>query len=86
MCIRDRLIETSDTDPIEFKKNAALRGQTLSLLKGELRSDYLKAARNNDTQSMNNILGQLSNLSEGIGNFNTFLTLFFVQLNICFYL
>jgi hypothetical protein len=44
------------------------------LLKGDLRSDYLKAARNNDTQSMNNILGQLSNLSEGIGNFNTFLT------------
>jgi len=70
----NELIETSDTDPIEFKKNAALRGQTLSLLKGELRGDYLKAARNNDTQSMNNILGQLSNLSEGIGNFNTFLT------------
>ncbi len=70
----NELIETSDTDPIEFKKNAALRGQTLSLLKGELRADYLKAARNNDTQSMNNILGQLSNLSEGIGNFNTFLT------------
>jgi hypothetical protein len=70
----NELIETSDTDPIEFKKNAALRGQTLSLLKGDLRSDYLKAARNNDTQSMNNILGQLSNLSEGIGNFNTFLT------------
>ena len=68
------LIETSDTDPIEFKKNAALRGQTLSLLKGDLRSNYLKAARNNDTQSMNNILGQLGNLSEGIGNFNTFLT------------
>lgn len=68
------LIETSDTDPIEFKKNAALRGQTLSLLKGDLRSDYLKAARNNDTQSMNNILGQLGNLSEGIGNLNTFLT------------
>ena len=43
-------------------------------MKGELRSDFLKAARNNDTQSMNNILGQLSNLSEGIGNFNNFLT------------
>ena len=70
----NELIETSDTDPIEFKKNAALRGQTLSLLKGELRGDYLKAARNNDTQSMNDILGQLNNLSEGIGNFNTFLT------------
>jgi len=70
----NELIETSDTDPIEFKKNAALRGQTLGLLKGELRGDYLKAARNNDTQSMNNILGQLGNLSEGIGNFNTFLT------------
>ena len=68
------LIETSDTDPIEFKKNAALKGQTLSLLKGELRADYLKAARSNDTQSMNDILGQLNNLSEGIGNFNTFLT------------
>tara|TARA_R110002074_G_scaffold173099_1_gene335781 strand:- start:171 stop:2021 length:1851 start_codon:yes stop_codon:yes gene_type:complete len=70
----NELIETSDTDPVEFKKNAALRGQTLNLLKGELRSDFLKAARNNDTQSMNNILGQLSNLSEGIGNFNNFLT------------
>lgn len=70
----NELIETSDTDPIEFKKNAALRGQTLSLLKGELRADYLKAAKNNDTQSMNDILGQLNNLSEGIGNFNTFLT------------
>jgi len=70
----NELIETSDTDPIEFKKNAALRGQTLSLLKGELRGDYLKAARLNDTESMNNILGQLNNLSEGIGNFNTFLT------------
>lgn len=70
----NELIETSDTDPIEFKKNAALRGQTLSMLKGELRGDYLKAARNNDTQSMNDILGQLNNLSEGIGNFNTFLT------------
>ena len=68
------LIETSDTDPLEFKKNAALRGQTLNLLKGDLRSDYLKAARNNDTQSMNNILSQLSNLSEGIGNLNSFLT------------
>jgi len=68
------LIETSDTDPIEFKKNAALRGQTLSLLKGDLRSNYLKAARNNDTQSMNNILSQLSNLSQGIGNLNSFLT------------
>lgn len=68
------LIETSDTDPIEFKKNAALRGQTLSLLKGELRSDYLKAAKLNDTESMNNILSQVSNLSEGITNLNTFLT------------
>lgn len=68
------LIETSDTDPIEFKKNAALRGQTLNLLKGELRSDYLKAAKLNDTESMNNILSQVSNLSEGITNLNTFLT------------
>ncbi len=68
------LIETSDTDPIAFKKNAALRGQTLSLLKGELRADYLKAAKFNDTESMNNILSQVSNLSEGITNLNTFLT------------
>jgi hypothetical protein len=68
------LIETSDTDPIAFKKNAALRGQTLSLLKGDLRADYLKAAKFNDTESMNNILSQVSNLSEGITNLNTFLT------------
>jgi len=68
------LIETSDTDPIAFKKNAALRGQTLSLLKGDLRAEYLKAAKLNDTESMNNILSQVSNLSEGITNLNTFLT------------
>ncbi|MAB53494.1 hypothetical protein [Marinobacter sp.] len=67
------LIETSDTDPIAFKKNAALRGQTLSLLKGNLRADYLKAAKFNDTESKNNILSQISNLSEGITNLNTFL-------------
>jgi hypothetical protein len=68
------IIETSDTDPIAFKKNSALRGQTLNLIKGELRNNYLKAARFNDTETMNNILSQVSNLSEGVTNLNTFLT------------
>lgn len=70
----NQLIETSETDPINFKKNSALRGQTINLLKGELRSNFLKAARKNDIQAQDDILGQLKNLSEGISNFNNFLT------------
>jgi len=68
------LIETSDTDPIEFKKNSALRAQTLGLLKGNLRNDYLQAAKKNDTQTMKNIMGQLTTFSGDIANLNNFLT------------
>tara|TARA_R100001509_G_scaffold136024_1_gene89844 strand:+ start:262 stop:2247 length:1986 start_codon:yes stop_codon:yes gene_type:complete len=68
------LIETSDTDPIEFKKNSALRAQTLGLLKGNLRNDYLQAAKRNDTQTMKDIMGQLTTFSGDVANLNNFLT------------